>query len=505
MFVRTRISHPAAPAVAAALLSLLLYAVNLGGTYIYDDVQIIGADERVHSVAKWKEIWTRDYFNGGVDNLYRPLVSQSFAIQWWLHGDRPWAFHLVNILLSAAVCAAVAELARRLAGIKVAWIAGLLFAAHPVHVEAVAGIVGRCEESCALLICVAVILFLRAPMTPLRAASITLCAIAAELCKEQGMLLPVILLAVVFFTGRRWQSQREKSAMLLLAMGLCWATAGLIFMREQVLRLPFEWDARFLDVSIQPLVRSSRGEHALIVFALLGRYAQLLIAPVYLSIDYGMNVITGHENWRDPYLYAGLATAGVMSVFLILALLRGRKIEALCLIIAAMIYSMVSNVVIIGTIFGERLIYLPSIFLLIWGAIQLARLRLAALCWVLTPILLLGCVRAETYAWRWNDRLQFYQTSLAEQPKSVRLYELVTAELLGRGDMAGAARVAEQGRQAVPDYWNIWYMSGHIAEEQGDDRGALEMYRKAFNLQPMPSMDLKIRNLERKLKVEDEN
>src|ERR1700677_793793 len=143
---------PFAPAALAALCALALYAVTLGGTFIYDDVQIIQHDDRIHSPATWGQLWTRDYFNGAIDNLYRPLTSQSFALQWWLSGGRAWPFHLVNLLLHAGVAAGVAELARRLAGVRAAFFAGLVFAAHPIHVEAVAGVVGRAEELCALFI-----------------------------------------------------------------------------------------------------------------------------------------------------------------------------------------------------------------------------------------------------------------------------------------------------------------------------------------------------------------
>src|SRR5439155_3187659 len=104
------------------------------------------------------------------------------------HGNRPWVFHLVNVLLNAVVCALVAELARRLliygsrdacvasahieqtgdAGVA-ATIAGLLFVAHPIHVEAVANIVGRAELMCALGAIGAMVLFLHRPMTVARA------------------------------------------------------------------------------------------------------------------------------------------------------------------------------------------------------------------------------------------------------------------------------------------------------------------------------------------------
>ena len=56
------------------------HAVTLGGTYVYDDRYIILADPRLDSIAHWGELWTRDYFNGGADNLYRPLVSMTYAI-----------------------------------------------------------------------------------------------------------------------------------------------------------------------------------------------------------------------------------------------------------------------------------------------------------------------------------------------------------------------------------------------------------------------------------------
>src|SRR5262249_54509832 len=74
------------PAMAAALLALIIYALTLGGTYVYDDRYIILSDPRIQDGSLWRQYWTKDYFNGGADNLYRPLVSMSYAIQAKLHG-----------------------------------------------------------------------------------------------------------------------------------------------------------------------------------------------------------------------------------------------------------------------------------------------------------------------------------------------------------------------------------------------------------------------------------
>jgi len=71
------------PAIFSALLALGLFAVTLGGTYIYDDITIIQINPRVHEPARWFDHWTEGY-GDSVDNLYRPLVTTSYAIQWWL-------------------------------------------------------------------------------------------------------------------------------------------------------------------------------------------------------------------------------------------------------------------------------------------------------------------------------------------------------------------------------------------------------------------------------------
>jgi hypothetical protein len=232
------------PGALSAVVATALYAITLGGTYIYDDAYRISLDPRVNQPKLWGQFWTRDWFYGGLDNLYRPLVSQSFGLQMWLHGDRPWAFHLVNILLHAGVAALVAELARRLAGWRVGLIAGLLFACHPVHSEAVAGIVGRAELACAACVIGVMVLFLKRPMTNARALAIFALGVAAMLSKEQGLLLPFLIGALVpvrrmLFPVAAEEKRADQQAVLLAFALLLWSAGGLIVLREEVLNLKF--------------------------------------------------------------------------------------------------------------------------------------------------------------------------------------------------------------------------------------------------------------------------
>src|SRR5207248_9887467 len=111
-------------------------------------------------------------------------------------GARPWAFHLVTIRLRAADAAAVAEFERRLWGGSAGLIAGLLFAVNPVHVEAVAWLVGRSECLSTLATVGGLCLFLRRPLTGPRVLAIFACFLVALFTKEQGVLFPFMLLAL---------------------------------------------------------------------------------------------------------------------------------------------------------------------------------------------------------------------------------------------------------------------------------------------------------------------
>jgi hypothetical protein len=478
------------PALLSAILGIALYAISIGGTYIFDDVQILQTDPRIHDPSQWNLYWTQSY-NEGVDNLYRPLVSMTYAIEWQLHGDRPWLFHLINVLLHGAVCACVAELARRLLGTQAAFAAGFLFAAHPIHVEAVANIVGRAELMAAMGILGAMILFLK-PMTTRRALAIFACFFLAILSKEQGMLLPLLLL-ILWFSQRKNlpMTPANRKAMLLLILLCCWLLAGYIVWRESILK--FWWDPAFLDWTINPIVPGKFNPHGgsvgadrwLMPLALLGRYTALLIAPVKLSIDYGGKVIGWSVRPNDPYLYLGIAALLAWIALFALSLIKRWTAMIFALLSLAITYGVIGNIVsLIGTNFGERLIYLPSVFFLIIVAALLVKLPKPILIGFTTIALLLACLRTFTYAARWNDKLQFYKTSLAEQPDSIRLYMLVTAEEIARGDLDDAQRVVTQGREMLPEYSEIWLQSGVVAMERGEYDQAQAYFDHAMQIHP---------------------
>jgi hypothetical protein len=492
--------------LVSALLGVALFAVSVGGTYIYDDITIIERDERLTDPSRWHRYWTESY-NQGVDNLYRPLVSMTYAVQWWLHGDRPWAFHLINVLLHGAASACVAELARRLAGLRAAFVAGLLFAAHPIHVEAVANVVGRAELMCALGVLGALVLFMR-PLTPWRAVAITVCFLIAVLSKEQGMLVPLLLLVVALARRLMIGSMadpfpaRYRSGRLLLILLLCWLLAGYIVWRESILK--FWWDREFIDWTINPMIPNKSHPYSaeaaasrwLMPLVLLGRYAALLVAPVTLSPDYGAKVIGWSVRARDPYLWVGIIAAVSWCALFIVCLVRRWFAWVVALLGLALTYGMVGNIVaLIGTNFAERLMYLPSAFFVMLVAMLLSRLPRGALIGVMSIVLVLASARTFTYARLWNDKLVFYRTALENQPGSIRLYMLLASEYAARGQWADAERVVREGTEMLPEYWEIWLHRGDIAMRQGKWDEAQKYFDISMNIRPSIKTEQFIREL----------
>jgi hypothetical protein len=485
----------AGPAIASAIVSLILYAVTLGGTYVYDDIQIVKDDPRVHHPSQWVHLWTTDYFNGGLDNLYRPLVSSSYAIQWWLHGDRPWMFHLVNILLHAGVCAAVAELTRRAVkisnphqAISAAYIAGLLFAVVPLHTEAVANIVGRAELACSLGILVALLIFAHRPLTTARVLAIVLCSVFALLCKEQGLLQPLLL---ALFGWLVWNKFREvvepdeRAAIRLLALLICWIWAGYIVGREHFLK--FEWDRANLDPTFQPLLRSVGIDRVLMPIVLLGRYTALLVWPAHLSIDYGADVIGWHARFTDPYLWMGMAAVLLWAVAVGIAWILRAGFVLFCLLALAITYGLIGNIVtLIMTNFAERLMYLPSAFLLMALAVATVKLPTKPRIVLLGIVLSVAGVRTFFAARDWNRPMELFQKELAEQPKSIQLHLLLAQQYQNQHDCKSAIAVLQDACDQYPGYWRIWMFRAFAEMDAGEFAMARKHLERAKELNGNP-------------------
>lgn len=118
----------------------------LGHWFRSDDLLTVYYWDREAEQVRWGRVceeWLRPWF--GVRDLYRPLVSLSFGINYAV-SPAPFGFHLLNVLLLAGTAAAVAGAAWRLCPAQprtAALAAGALVVLHPAAVEPTAWIAAR--------------------------------------------------------------------------------------------------------------------------------------------------------------------------------------------------------------------------------------------------------------------------------------------------------------------------------------------------------------------------
>lgn len=148
----------------------------------------------------WIHIFFNDFWgtlltHSGSHKSYRPLCTLSFRLNYTFGGLEPWSYHLVNILLHSIVTGLFTNFCKVLFG-SGCWtlFAGLLFASHPIHTEAVAGIVGRADVGAGLFFLLSLLCYTKHCST--RGYSISswywifgagLCATCSMLWKEQGV------------------------------------------------------------------------------------------------------------------------------------------------------------------------------------------------------------------------------------------------------------------------------------------------------------------------------
>ena len=120
---------------AGLLIScVVVYLPALNGAFLWDDNANVTRPE-LRSLEGLARIW----FELGATQQYYPVLHSAFWIEHRIWGDSVFGYHIWNVFLHALSAGLIVTLMRRFA-ISGAWLAGFIFALHPVCVESVAWI-----------------------------------------------------------------------------------------------------------------------------------------------------------------------------------------------------------------------------------------------------------------------------------------------------------------------------------------------------------------------------
>ena len=425
-------------------ITLAVFSATLSADFVYDARLQILTDPFLHDPGNWLDVLTFRVLGRDVLDFNRPVHLASLMLDAAVWGKEPFGYHLTSILLHAANVVLLWLLVRdvlargRGSGATpqafVPMLAALLFAVHPVVVEAVCEPTFREDLLAAAFTLTAVVLAGRPAASPAgdlrRAFGCAACCLLAVASKESGVAAPFVLAA---YRGLFHRGDRSRFWTVAIGGGLVAVVAFLTarFLLEPSPSRIFETRPEYPGGSLWEAVK--------IEPRILALYAQLVVCPMNLCADYG-GISVGHLP-----LWVALVVLTVLAVFAAITVWRDQRIAfGLTLMLVPLLP--VSNLVPIYRAAADRYLYLPltgvaciAACLLdsAWVNARESRRQTAVVTSLIVLVVLaLACVGRQAV---WSTQLALWEDTHARNPASFN----------GANGLSGALREAGRADEAI--------------------------------------------------------
>jgi protein O-mannosyl-transferase len=365
-------AHLFALAALVVLAAVAAYFTSVKNGFVFDDRLLILEDPEAYGAERLAGHFTgAEGFHKTMGRYYRPLVSVTYgidkAVAERLYGgdglgspDAPRPFHVTNIIIHVVASLLLLRLllllfGAREGGAAAALLGALIYAAHPVHTEAVSWISGRTDSLACLFYVAALVSYVRFSLEG-RIGSVKwvfLFFAAALLCKEMAVTFPVAALLYDVILGRGGKAGLKQRVRALA--GLAGLTILFLAVREVALHhVPGGGTHNYFY-----------GESFVVTAATMAQtlpvYAGLLVWPADLVYHYN-----GVLPFQDSFA-AGPVAAALGFVLLTLAaaifLRRRRPVVAFSIFFFYLALTPVLNIVPTMTLLAERFLTIPSLAL----------------------------------------------------------------------------------------------------------------------------------------------
>ncbi len=493
------------------LLTFLYWLPSAQNGFTYDDrPAAMGKHEHGVNRSVREEKPILDYFSTNYwesfstkSTLFRPITVLSFALRHRFFGDNPLPAHLFNIFLASLGAVLVFLLLRLLEiGTSISIAGAMVFSTHALHSEVVANVVGRSELLGFTFGLSACLLILRARKTSgLNAGILRICGAGLfflAFCSKENALnwLPFLPLLGFCLHQRAKQSPkgnpngtpihappsaghppqvlglpavrsplRDPRIIFDSIVALLPALAFLILRGRMIAQLPSGPDLT-INWTANPLYFASTGPRLLSAILLEGWGFLQTLAPFWLSADYGPHVSPLVPNASSPTGIAALLVGVLLFLLFSLGIAQWRKRPTLFLATGTFFgFSfLTSNLAFpIGTIYGERLMFGPSLSFAIFLAYLGTQIRPKAF-----PAALLGlglwlgasgitCLRRQKI-WKNNQTLFLHEA--AAHPESIKMQLCAGQEWLLRNNFEKALVHFQDGVALDPQNPSAWNLLG---------------------------------------------
>jgi hypothetical protein len=499
----TRIDVGMTRARAAAwvgVVALAAYANSLGNGFAYDDNLILTANPVV-TEGGISEALLGPYWYGAPEGggLYRPVTLGSFVAEWGLWGGSPLGFHAVNVVGHVLVSLLVLALLATLVPLAPALAGAVLFAVHPVHVEAVANVVGRGEIYAAIPYLMACLAFLhprfqREGSRAVRLAFISVLYLVGLGAKESAVTLPGALLVLEWLRRSGVPLRRRIISELPLLASLTAVLGGYLLLRLSVL------GTMTGEAAAPALLGVTAFERILTAVSVWPEYLRLLVFPLSLSADYSPAVLLIARG-IGPDVILGLLTLVAAAGLGWMAWRRGAPLVTGGMAWFALTILPVSNLFFsAGLLLGERTLYLPSVGLSLavagaWPLVAVSPSRRVRR-WALAGAVAAGlCLLARTLLRNptWYSTFTVMSTLAQDHPESGTALRTRAMGLERVGELDAAAEVWRAAIGVLPNHYGYLVESARFFGKVGLWGEADSLLSRAIAVSPADPSAYRVR------------
>ena len=478
--------------ICLLLLTLLVYGNSLKNEFVFDDIPLVVKNYQIRQLNNIPSLLGL----GGAGSFYRPLRIVSYAIDYRLFKLNPPGYHLSNIIYHALTAFLVFLTLLRLSdNVRIALIAALLFAVHPVQTDSVTYIAGRRDILSALFYLLGFYLFIRYRKAPsfLLLGAILFSYVLAISSKEMAVTFPALCFFYDCMENCAAFSTTQKAASV--SPGKRIAASMLSMGRHQFIfyAIFLAGACAFAYYKIAVVPPSLRQEYYggtvannfLTVSRIIIYYLKLLLFPIALNADYSYNAfpvttsLLDFKAWASVLALCILFWAGSKAF-------RHNRLVTLCLAWFFITLLPVCHIIPHHELMAEHYLYLPSIGLFFLAGITLDRWLTkkhpSAFVLIAGLLILLLSVRTVVRNQDWRNALTLWEKTVQTAPNCARAWNNLSVEYYRKGELTKAQDSCQRSFSIKPDFPDPYHNLGNIyAEKQLFDR-AIEYYKKAFSL-----------------------
>jgi len=482
----------AVPVILIAIISGGVFVNALHSEFVWDDKPMIVDNAHIRDLRNAPRFFTPRYWQtldaqpkAMRGRAYRPLVEVSFAVDYAIWRLNPVGWHITSVVWHAVNCVLVYFLALRILGSRLgAVFCALLFAAHPIHVEAVVWSKARSVLLSFMLMLASLFLYLRymeaSPRVGrtawLYVGSIVAFVLAVTSRASAVVVMPPLLVLCLWCIVPR---RRLRAGLLAVAPFV--AILGTFFVFRS-----------FTPTTFEQTWPMSPYEHLLTMISTTGVYLRLLLLPTGMCAHHPNPLPT--SLWQ-PEVLIGLGLWLTLVAATVVACRYSRRaFFALAWLLICL--APISNVWLFTRLIGELRAYPASVgFCLLLGAIlhglpALRRASSAAPPFRAAAIALCAVVVAAYGAltWArnsdWRDNLTLWQDTVRKNPNSHEAHRNLAEIHMKRRETEQAIvhfrRTAELHSEYV---WALWHLA-RLCAEAGRDEEAIGYYEGLLQFRP---------------------